>query len=349
MKERVCLSRRPLKGGVVSLFLDYRINGHRRRDNLKMYLYPEKTSMDKAKNNETMRIARAKRDRKEFEIEQAEAGIKVAPRPVMMKFKDYTDKFMERYSKVTTIRSVQSIINIVNSFSPEVYLQEMDSEYFKRLVKHMEGRNPNTIVKHVSRIMTMLKQAKYDGIINDIPKIDHYLPHQEEVIREFLTMDELRILDATPCDLEVVKQAFLFSCFTGLRYSDIVDLKASMMASGEIIVRQHKTGEPVRIPISENALKYLPEGYKETQFVFNLPKLIRINDTLKKWAKTAGIEKNLHYHLSRHTFGTLMVSSGADLYVTQRIMGHKSINTTAHYAKVVDEARRRAIELIPKI
>lgn len=349
MKERVSLSKRPLKGGVVSLFLDYRINGTRNRENLKMYLYPEKNSMDRSKNAETMRVARAKRDQKEFELEQMEAGVKVQPRPVMVKFSDFIDKYMARYSKATTIRSVRSVINIVIAFSPDIYLNEMDSDYFMRLAKYMHGSKPNTIIKHVSQVMTILKQAKYDGLIQDVPRIDHCLPRPEEVIREYLTIEEIRTLDATECELEVVKQAFLFSCFTGLRHSDILDLKASMIVNDIITIRQHKTGEPVRIPLSDNAKKYLPDGYRETQFVFNLPKLIRVNDIIKKWAKKAGIEKNLHYHISRHTFGTLMVSSGADLYVTQRLMGHKSINTTAHYAKVVDEARRKAIDLLPKL
>lgn len=351
MKERVSLSKRPIKDGVYSLFLDYRLNGRRHRDNLKLYIYPEKTSLDKQKNAETMRIAKAERDRREFELEQIEAGIRVKSRPILVKFADQNQKYVESLTKANTIRSRASSINFALQKDKDICVQDMDETWFKNFIQFLQkkGQKPNTILKHVQNVIFVLKRTKEEGFIHDIPNIKKYLPKKETVIREFLDIDEVRMLDATECEKPLYKQAFLFSCFTGLRYSDLCNLQPSMMSTGELVIRQRKTAEPVRIPLSENARKYLPEGWEQMTYVFKLPDPNTLNYTLKLWAKKAGITKNVHIHVGRHTFATMLISNGADLYVTSKLLGHTSIATTQIYAKVVDNARKKAVDLIPKL
>ena len=88
---------------------------------------------------------------------------------------------------------------------------------------------------------------------------------------------------------------------------------------------------------------------KDTDKVFTLPKLATVEKHLSIWAKDAGVNKHVTFHVSRHTNATLMLSYGADIYTVSKILGHTSIRTTQIYAKIVDENKRKAVNLIPEI
>lgn len=261
MKTRVTISKRPIKEGIYSLFLDYRIAGVRKRDNLKLYIYPEKTSMDRLKNTETMRVAKAARDRKEFELEQMENGVKVNASPTMVLFSDLCQEYAKRYTRTNTITSFKLATSRIGS---SVYVQEMDSKFFKKFIDSLVDSQlaPNTIRKTISIIMQVVREAHLDGVITQMPRVRKILPAAEQSIRTFLSMDELRMLDRTPCKKDVIKSAFLFSCFTGLRFSDVETFNARNVVGNVIVIRQTKTREPVRIPLTDNALRYLPEGWE---------------------------------------------------------------------------------------
>ena len=110
---------------------------------------------------------------------------------------------------------------------------------------------------------------------------------------------------------------------------------------------QQKTGEPVYIPLSDNAIKWLPERTGER--VFNLPHVSSIEKWLAQWSEDAGVKKHITYHVSRHTFATLTLTYGADLYTVSKLLGHSNIQTTQIYAKIVDENKRKAVNLIPEL
>lgn len=346
MKERVTLAKRPLKDGVVSLFLDFRINGKRCRENLKLYLYPEKTSLDRTKNAETMRLAKAERDRKEFELEQAEAGLTVKKRPTMVPLRDFVSKSMARKITDSTRKNIRSVVAVAGPMM-DCYVQQVDQDWFRKFVSIMEARGykPNSIRLYVVIVRQLLGMAKDERLIDFIPKTSEIVPKKEKNVRTYLTMDEVRKLLETECNNPEVKRAFMFSCFTGLRISDVMALRKENIVGENIVLNQKKTLEPVIIPIGENARKFLEEG----GLPFRLPLNNTLNKHVKNWVKKAGIPKKVTFHIARHSFATLALSSGADLYVTSRLLGHTSVNTTAIYAKIVDEARKKAIDAIPKI
>ena len=136
-----------------------------------------------------------------------------------------------------------------------------------------------------------------------------------------------------------MKQAFLFSCLCGLRVSDIRKLKWNdLQKSGERIrieIKMQKTKEPLYLPISDEALKWLPQQNeaKGDDLIFPLTHEGTINKILQKWAKDAGIIKHISFHVSRHTHATMMLTLGADLYTVSKLLGHKNIATT--YGSVV--------------
>ena len=109
-----------------------------------------------------------------------------------------------------------------------------------------------------------------------------------------------------------------------------------------------KTKEPIYLPLSPEALKWMPARGDKTpdDHVFDLPSPAMVNILIKPWAKAAGINKRFTFHCSRHTFGTMMLTLGADLFTTSKLMGHTNIQTTEIYAKIVDKKKEEAINLI---
>ena len=159
-------------------------------------------------------------------------------------------------------------------------------------------------------VVIALNKAVKDEIIptNPAHKINYKdRPQQGEATKQYLTFEEVKALVATPCKYEVLKQAFLFACFCGLRYSDIKWLewgKIQKIKSGEmqVEIKQQKTGEPLYLPLSANALQWLPERglAKDSDKVFALPHVSTVEKFLPIWAKDAGINKHITLHVSRH-------------------------------------------------
>ena len=179
-------------------------------------------------------------------------------------------------------------------------------------------------------------------------------PQKNSSIREFLTIEEVKQLMATPCRYEIVKRAFLFSCFTGLRYSDIKSLLWSEIrkaADGRTLFLEHpqvKTRKIVTVPLSEEALKWMPRQQKDKEHVFHQLQITSttVEVILGEWMKEAGIEKHITYHCSRHTAATMLLTLGADLYTVSKILGHSSIKMTEVYAKIVDKKKLETVNLV---
>ena len=201
-----------------------------------------------------------------------------------------------------------------------------------------------------------MNKAVRDGIIpqNPFKRLDRrekFHPAPEE--REFLTIEELKTLMAVPCTNEQVKKAFIFSCFTGLRLSDVRSLtweKIHTMPDGETMyvhTVMQKTQKPVNVPLSSMALQYLPERKDPETPVFNLPVSdAAINYHIKKWVKNGEIAKTISFHCSRHTFATMMLTLGADLYTTSKLLGHSNVTTTQIYSKIIDKKKVETVNLV---
>ena len=113
---------------------------------------------------------------------------------------------------------------------------------------------------------------------------------------------------------------------------------------------QKKTKSILYLPISPEAVKQLPPKGSDKDLVFGkLPDNSYIDKLLKIWAKDAGITKNLTFHVGRHTFATLSITYGAELYTVSKLLGHADIKTTQIYADVINEKKREAVNSIPSI
>jgi integrase len=160
----------------------------------------------------------------------------------------------------------------------------------------------------------------------------------------------------TECKDVRVKRLFLFSCFTGLRFKDIFNLRWKNLVKVEdgvyqMEIVQQKTKKPLAVPLSANAMQWLPDRYMdgEENRIFQMPETSCAYDYLHDWAGKAGIRKKVTFHVGRHTYATLLLYYGADLYTVSKLLGHTNVKTTQIYAKVMDESKRKAVNLIPQV
>jgi integrase len=209
----------------------------------------------------------------------------------------------------------------------------------------------NTAATYFSIFKAALKQAFIDGYLTVDLSAKIKGIQEQETRREFLTVEELNTLAATPCEYKDLKRAALFSALTGLRHCDIQKMQwKELQIDGEqarLNFTQQKTKGVEYMPISPQALEFCGEPQKPNQLVFeDLPDPSWISRPLKKWLETAGITKKITFHCFRHTFATLQLSSGTDIYTVSKMLGHTNVKTTQIYAKVVDEKKEKAANAI---
>ena len=223
---------------------------------------------------------------------------------------------------------------------------------------HPKPLSPKTMMLIQTNLNTMLGYAVRTGALASNPMdaletSDKFGKTPSE--REFLTADELNRLAKAETGSPVTKQTFIFCCFTGLRHSDMVALKWNDIKETDnglmlYVASMQKTKQPVIVPLSEKALEWLPERLADckadTKVFANAPTLGCANRALKHMAKRAGIDKTISFHCSRHTFATLTLTAGGDLYTTSRLLGHTNIHSTEIYADVVMERRTQAVNLL---
>ncbi len=220
-----------------------------------------------------------------------------------------------------------------------------------------EDRKPLSSASKVSyfnKLRACINQAFEDGMMprNPLRGIEGFKVDERE--RVYLTLDEVKAMAAAECKYPILKRAFMFSCLTGLRKSDIEKMKwKEVRQQGEftrIVFKQKKTGGQEYIDINPQAVAYMGERRGEEDHVFpNFSYSSYYLMELKRWAVRAGITKDITFHSGRHTFAVLMIDLGADIYTVQKLLGHKEIHTTLIYAHMMDKKKQEAAMLIPPI
>lgn len=366
VKEPVKLRKRPTKYGGGSLFLEYVRDGQRVYEFLKMYLVPERSKMDKVQNSETMRTAQAIKAQRIIELQNAAYGFSSSRTRGKVDFIRYIEAKSKDENRNAT--HLQITLYHLKRFYPRIALRDVNKQFLRGFLHYLQtvkntrtggGLACNTIFTVFWVVCSYLNKAVTDDLIpiNPASKIPAgERPQREPVARAYLTADELKTLSGFPCVNEQVKRAFLFCCFCGLRFSDVYRLKwcdIQTLSDGtkQAELTQQKTGQPLYLPLSDNALKWMPErnDTPDTGPVFRLPQYTMCNRHVREWCKKAGIKKRITFHCARHTNATLLLTYGADIYTVSKLLGHTNVKTTQIYAKVVDANKRKAVNLIPDI
>lgn len=367
LKEPVRLREKKLVDGNRSLYLDIYHRGTRKYEYLKLYLIPEDTIDAKERNKETMKVAeRIKAERilalQSRGMEGWDSIKKSSMTMVQWLENDYENppKVLSESSKKwrKQIRKMFALY-LESIHRPGLSLEELDKSICRGFIAYLRtatNRTTNeprpisqtTGQKYMMELNCSLNYAVREGLIASNPfkqiESNERLTRNEKE-REFLTIDEIKKLMETPCYREDVRIAFFFSCFTGLRVGDIrkfAPMHIYKSADGKteyINMEMNKTKHDVVIPLSDEAKRWLPKpnGYKEP--FFNLPVPATISLTLTNWVKAAGINKHITFHCARHTFATMMLTLGADIYTTSKLLGHNHVATTEIYAKVIDKKK----------
>ena len=209
----------------------------------------------------------------------------------------------------------------------------------------------NTASTYFSIFKAALHQAFIDGYLTIDLAAKSKNIYYEESQREYLTLEELNKLAATPCDSPILKRAALFSALTGLRHSDIKQLKWKDLVKDQehyrILFTQQKTKGVEYMPISDQAYQLCGERGDSDRLIFEgLQDPSWISRPVARWVEAAGITKHITFHCFRHTYATLQLTSGTDIYTVSKMLGHKKVTTTQIYAKIVDEKKEAAANAI---
>ena len=370
-----------------TVFLDYYYKGKRRKEYLTaLTLKPANCPENRAYNKNIKLQAEKLRTQREEEILNNSLGDITAKseRYKDMPLLDYMDQFMawkkaKGQSKSIAITINNLILHLQAFRGEEVTMEEVDKKFCNDFIDYLAnakafGRNKvnretherkplakSTAKLYYDTFVCALNKAAREGIIvnnpaNLIDREDKNPIKPKGNERDYLTADEVKKLIKTPYCNQEVKTSFLFGCFCGLRISDVRALKwSNVHQDGKrkfISITMKKTGQTIIVPLSKNALKWMPErgDSKDSDLVFpKLPHNNTINFDLKGWMKRAGIEKRVCFHVSRHTFATLTLESGADIAEVSSLLGHKNIRTTQIYAKVVDRKKIEAMNKLDKM
>lgn len=377
-KEPVKLREKRLSNGGMSLYLDIYRNGKRHKEYLKLYLIDAKTPAEKEQNRQTLATAQAIKSKRLIEIQNGEYSFTRQFKddtPLLEYFREMVEERKKRKDSKGNYGNWHSCLRYLEMYcdesttfrnvTPEFilgfkeFLNNVEKDTHKRVHPRMErdsfqGLSQNSKLSYFNKLRACINHAFNNRIMPYNPLVGIEGFKAAEVKRDYLTLEEIKKLAATPCRYPALKRAFLFSCLTGLRKSDIQKITwGDVQKFGDftrIIFKQKKTGGQEYLDITPQAEKYLgkrgnPEDRVFSGFTYGSFTSVE----LQRWCMAAGMYKELTFHCGRHTFAVLMLDLGADIYTVSKLLGHRELSTTQIYAKVLDKSKQNAVSLIPEI
>lgn len=371
----VTLRSRKRKSGNSALYLDIVHNGTRRSEYLHLYLTGGKSRKEVAQDKETMRMAEILKSQRLLQLQNERLGIKKADnakkRILLM---DYIAELMKDRPGRTTTQAWRNMRDRVRAYTngQELFLDEVTTDWVKGFRKYldkaktfdidprkrmMEGQSlaEGTKALLFNKFTTIFRCAVKDGYLDRSPALGVKGFEESYAPREFLTIEELRQLTKCPPPHKEVCEAFIFSCLTGLRWSDIVNLTWSSVQQvngfTRIVFKQQKTGSLEYLDLSPQATSIIEQqrGKNEVVVFTNLTTSQYARSYITAWVKAAGINKHITFHCGRHTFATMLLSLDVNIHTVQKLLGHKSLETTEVYARILDKNKQNAVSKIPDI
>jgi integrase len=361
--NKIKVRLRETKSGF-SMYLDLFSRGKRQRTWLEYRLSGKESDWQEDKGK--LLYAKLLRNNKEKDIYQNHHNFKLIDKSDAIIFVDYYIKISETKNKVNKTHW-KSSFKWFKQFLKECGYSESltlaDIEREKKITSDYANFLIKQSIKDITangyfKIYTaLLNNAVKDELISRNPA-KHVSIKVEESKKDYLTLDELRLLKITECPNRQIRNAFLFSCYTGLRLSDIMNLKFSDIekitktneidytkidvTDKQINIKMQKTKKFVTIPIINIAMEIINEQreVQENVNIFSLPNKNLLGVNLKTWFVKTGIKKKITFHSSRHTFATLLITSGVDIYIVSKLCGHSSVRITeSAYANLIDSKR----------
>ncbi len=376
MATKVKLRTKAISGKRQSLYLDFypaiphpETGEPTRREFLGMYLYDKaKTPTDKQHNKDTQQIAEQIRQKRDSYLNKPEIYTGFEKEQLKIKEKGELN-FVEYFKTLADKRKASnhdnwiSAYHYLNSFTNgKLKFADLNERFFSEFKEYLlttksnrsakTSLSQNSAVSYFNKVKATLKQAYKDGLLQSDINTKIEPVKQAETQRNFLTLEELNSLVKTPCNSPILKSAALFLALTGLRFSDIAKLVWGELEYIEgqgyyIHFQQQKTKGMEVLPISGQAYSLLGERKDAKAVVFEgLTYSAYSNKHLFQWIGAAGITKDITFHCFRHTFATLQLSKGTDIYTVSKLLGHRDLKTTQIYTKVINQSKRDAVDKI---
>ena len=372
----VSIEQRKIKDNKISLRLAYyhgyektlegKIKNHRTFEKLDLFLYGKpKNAIEKQHNKDVLQLAESIKAKRIVEAQSGKHGFTDNTK-MKASFFDYFQRLADEKGTSKSNYSVwTSALKHLKSFhqKPVLSFAEVTPDFLKGfreyiktqpLTKSKTQLSQNAASTYFNKIRAAINQAYQKGIFphNPLQTIKGIKPEQNK--REYLTLEELKVLAKTECRYPVLKRGFLFSCLTGLRWSDINKLTWSDVQAYDgghrIIFNQQKTNSLQYLDISEQAYQLMGDPAEPDDRVFMGLKYSAYHNTeLLRWCLSAGISKHITFHSGRHTFAVIQLTIGTDIYTVSKLLGHSELKTTQIYADIIDAQRKEAMHKIPEI
>ena len=340
-----------MPSGNISLYIDIYTGGGRYYEYLHLYLYPAKDRATKERNRQTLQLAESICAIRLVEVRNGQYGFKTQQ---AVPIRDYVQRIIST-KHGSTRRRYEALSNILQGCTrPTMMLADISPAWFTGFMAHIGKMDlaPNTLAVYVATMRYIINQAHREGLLPTNPIANIKGVGYEETNRTYLTINEARRLAETPCQNETTKRAFLFGCLTGLRNCDIRALTWADVHEQDgytrIIFMQAKTHRQEYLDISAQAASLMGVRGMDDEPVFPLMHWSSVRKHLSGWAASAKINKHVTFHTSRHTFAVMMLQV-TDIYTVSKLLGHRELSTTQVYAKVLDKAKRDAVDNIPNL
>jgi len=352
----------------IRLSLDIYTNGKSHYENLGLFIYDKpETKTDREHNKRTRELADNIKAKRIIELQENRFNVNTG-------FKSQCS-FLQYFKKLTEERKREEG-NYGNWFSTykhlynfnngkDIKFADCDEAFLNRFKKYLltghvtkgNGDLSNASASsYLNKVKAALNQAFEERIIVENPGKRIKGIRVPEGRRQYLLAEELRKLYDTDCLVPILKNAFLFSCLTGLRWSDVNKLTWREVVFSEaeeqfkIHFTQKKTKGVEYHPVNAAAVKLLGNRGDDDARVFKgLKYSAWHNLRLVQWVMDAGINKKITFHCARHTYATLLLTSGGDIYTVSSLLGHRNLKTTQIYAKIIDQKKNDIVEMLPDI
>ncbi len=372
------LKQFPVKDGkVLSLTLEYNLGYNhatgktcRKRESLKLTLVANpRDPMQRQQNRDTIELARRIRWEREQEFLQNREGYRLR-KERKVNFLDYCQQYIDTYNKkdvrmITLARNrFSDFLTDQNLLDPkQLTAEELTPDLIRRFVDYLhtrsKGEGAKTIYKRFKKIVKNCIEAGY--MKSDPCKGITCAADEDVLTKDWLTQDEVQKLIAThyPQENVMVRNAFIFCLYTGVRWCDVkdlafanIDFSAKMLRFEQVKTKGHSSKSWVYIPLNDGLLKLVgqpPKGQGKDARIFRLPSYESSSKSVKYWVKKAGIDKHISWHCARHSFAVNILNNGANIKTVSSLLGHSSLRHTEKYTRVVDKLKEDAINSLPEL
>jgi site-specific recombinase XerD len=335
------------------LYLDIYQSGKRTWESLHLEL-----TDDKSQNKEVWRLAEVCRSKREMQLLSGAWNIN-DPIAGKISLIGYLEQYAGNYKNPSPVNCCIAYIKEFHGGSIQlIQITPKWVDDFQKFLLKKETLSQGSAAYYSRILRSALKRAVTNEMIlkNPADVVQKISTPEPEML--FLNRDELKALVGVAIDDPYgseVRRAFLFSCHTGLRISDLETLTWGKVETNpmQIIKSQKKTKNAAYIPLNKSAQVLIIDGnqHKAVDNVFNLSGHNRRTSYiyLKDWGEKAGIKKSIAWHTARRTFATMALEGGADIYTVANLLGHVGMSHVAKYAKVTDKLRLEAVNALPEI